>query len=338
MTKRNDNLPSWLEPNNEETLEAKGVARSDAISPFDDEIDSFFGNINDLSNRFLTMTKKIVGQTCDHHRSLPRWWQSRDADEDQNNGVDYFFSRPYQTHSSSVDHLEPFSILSRAPFDFFKGFTESSGVTPFGLFAYQGPSPKEYNTCMKKNGVSLWDNDGYWRCLFPNSQVPAKFLEYKRKHLTGQIVTKDDFEKDARSSQANKDGAIDLGPKGVFFKLFNDLLNWQNSQYETARETPARQTHDFSELCERKPNSSSEAASLGVAGEKRVIGTSSQTSTNIELGEVVSEETKTEYFSDGTSITNSVLKRKPQGADVWASVEEKSEQGDNKPGWFWNSK
>ena len=50
--------------------------------------------------------------------------------------------------------------------------------------------------------------------------------------MAGQIVTKDDFEEHASAAPLSHDGAIDLGPKGVFFRQFGDLLNWKNTNYE----------------------------------------------------------------------------------------------------------
>lgn len=336
MSKKDDGVLSSWQDLNESLATTDNEINSNTMTPYDDDIDRFFGDINDLSDRVSRMTKKIVGHTLDHQKNLP-WWQSRDhTDEDEQN-VDIFFNKPYQTRSSEPGFLEPLFGRLRSPFDLLNLFNESSGVTPYGLFAYQGPSSKEYNTCVKKDGVSLWDANGYWRCLFPNSQVPAQFLEYKRKQLAGQIVTKDDFEEHSSAAPLSHDGAIDLGPKGVFFRQFGDLLNWKNTNYEKEQQIAAQKREERKRNFEYNYNNSG-LSNSNANGDKALVGTSVNSSTNSEAGEVVMNETKTEYYSDGTSLTKSIVKRKPQGASAWASVEEKSEEGHGKPGWFWNSK
>ncbi|OBA23315.1 hypothetical protein METBIDRAFT_80774 [Metschnikowia bicuspidata var. bicuspidata NRRL YB-4993] len=336
MSKKDDGtFSSWQERNDGGAQDHVGGSKTDALSPFDDEIDTFFGNINDLTDRFSRMTKKIVGHTYDQHQILPWLFESRDEDEDQAHGVDYYFNRPYQSRSTDI---EP-PVFSRSPLNLFNLFSEPSGVTPYGMFAYQGPTPKEFNTCMKKEGVSLWDADGYWRCLFPNSKIPANFLEYRKKQLADEIVTKEDFEEQALLAPPNKDGAINLGPKGVFFRQFNDLLNWKNTKYENEKKILDQQQQEMRQNYQYNYSSFTKGSDINNEGEKTLVGTSSKSTTNTESsGEIVSKETKTEYFSDGTSVTNSIVRRKPQGASTWASVEEKSEHGNAKPGWFWNSK
>ncbi|QBM88740.1 hypothetical protein METSCH_C07200 [Metschnikowia aff. pulcherrima] len=335
-----DNETGLTRWQNASSMDDAKQSPSDKLSPYDEDIDKFFGGINELTDKFSDMTKKFVGHTFEHH-PIRSWWQSRDQDVGEDNMIDTYFNRPYQTRDAISDAISDTLTtglgLFRSPFDLFNLFTGSSGVTPYGLFAYQGPSPKEYNTCMKKEGVSLWDSDGYWRCLFPNSNVPAQFLEYKKKQLAGQIVTKDDFEERANAAPASQDGAIDLGEQGVFFRQFGDFLNWKNKSYENERKLAEQQREEFQQSLQYTYGNGNGLREQG-DGERKVIGTSLNSSTTTESGEVVTKELKTEYFSDGTSVTNSVIKRKPQGADVWASVEEKSESGDGKPGWFWNSK
>ncbi|GEQ71350.1 hypothetical protein JCM33374_g5033 [Metschnikowia sp. JCM 33374] len=338
--KDENSLTSWSDDHQDVTTDNFGIDDLDTWSPYDEDIDRFFGNINDLSNRASRAAKQVFGHTYNHPLNLP-WFQSRDVgfsleDDDKDQGsfghvIDAFLNRPYQTRTEGLDAL-------RSPFDLLNVFSESTGVTPFGLFAHQGPSPKQYNTCVKKDGVSLWDTDGYWRCLFPNSQIPSNFLEYKKKHLADQIVTKDDFEEKALSASPSQDGAIDLGKQGTFFRQFGDFLNWKNNAYEKEKRLIKEQQEKRQKNIQYMFGNNLGNSDRNIDGQKTLVGSSSNSSTNSEAGEVVVKETKTEYFSDGTSVTNSVVKRKPQGADTWSSVEENSEHGNWKKGWFWSTK
>lgn len=304
-------------------------ASEEALSPYDKHIDRFFHKVNDATNNISELTKKVVGQTYDAASSqdLSGWkergdvfWRNLQQSEDK---IDDYMNRPYQTRTRSQE--SPF----RLPFDFFNVFGNSSS-TPFGIYSYQSPSTSEYNECLSKRGVSLWDSEGYWRCLFPNSEVPADLINYKQRQLAGQILTKEDFEEAAHRVPVGKDGAIDLGSHGVFFKQFNDLLNWKNTMYENVRRQREASRQQIRESFSR--NSSADRH------DRHVVSTSVESSTNTDSDakEVVKSERRTEVFSDGTTQSRSVIKRKPFGAKQWATVEETSDEGKN--GWFWHSK
>lgn len=309
---------------------------SDSLSPYDDEINRFFDKVALATSSLADMTKKVVGTTYDYANSsdFPPWKQTiRDVDDT----IDTYVNRPYQTRDRDLNPERPFSMPFRVPFDLFNVFGTSGGRTPFGIFSHKGPSMREYNDCLRKDGTSVWDSEGYWRCLFPNSEVPVRLLDYKRNQLAGQILTKEDFDEAAQGYQPNGDGAIDLGPKGMFFKQFNDYLNWKNAMYENVRKQ-----REVSRKRMRESTFASEPVgdrSLG-DGPPGVISTSVRSSmdSNYDTNEVILRETKTEMFTDGTSTTKQVTRTKPFGGGEWTTVNEEVRSDDTKNGWFWNSK
>lgn len=297
-----------------------------SFSPYDGDIDKFFSSIHDFTNSFSEITKKAVGHAHEHHKRGSGWgWSHWGSDEDSKEGIDSFINRPYQTRTGKE---ESSSARFRLPFDAFNLFGDGIGRTPYGLYAYPSPSAKEYNTCMKKEGLSLWDSEGYWRCLFPNKQVPSRFMDLKTTSLREEVLTREDFEEQARKAPYSADGSVDLGPKGVFFRSFNDLLSWKNEKYE---EDTRRRRERRRKFREGSPRSSA-------SSEKTIVGSNAEVSTNLGPDEVISKETTTEYFSDGTSVTSTVVKKKPFGAKEWATIEETRGPEEGKHGWFWNSK
>lgn len=197
--------------------------------------------------------------------------------------------------------------------------SNTHGRTPFGHFAMNTPLPYQYKDCVDKNGLAVWESSGYWRCLFPNSQVPADLMEYKNAHLHGKIMTREDFEEAAHTG-SEKLGAIDLGPKGLFFRHFEDLLAHRNRQYMQSQVQP-------------------EAIYDPKDPAKQVVGTSieSRYVSNPETHRNEMEETKTQRFSDGTSVTETIRKYKPYGSSDWVEISDMSGEGDKSSGWFWKN-
>lgn len=312
-------------------------------SRYDEQIDRFFGKLNLASDSLAEVTKKIVAQTKDFDIHDREKW--KDLVHTMNTEMDTYLNRPYQTRTEftpteiNEKDLKASSQFVR-PYSFFDVFSDGGTETPYGLYSHTTPTPREYNTCVKKDGVSLWDSKGTWRCLFPNSAVPPKFMEYKRQSLSDQLLTKEDFEAASRHANFGVDGSIDLGEKGLFFKHFEDLLKWKDAAYEGRRRRREERRNRFSNSIQKPSNEYSQSSSsLPEYREKdRAVSWSSEstTTTNPDSNQVVMVETKTEYFDDGTSLTNTVTKRKAIGADKWESVEEKSQRGEDKKGWFWN--
>lgn len=309
------------------------VDSKELFSPYDDDINRFFDKVNLVTSNLADITKKFVGSTYDYANStdFPQWKDRMESKATES--IDSYVNRPYQTRDQDLVSDGPFNAPFRTPFDIFNVFGSSGGRTPFGIYSYKGPSTREYNDCLRKDGVSVWDSEGYWRCLFPNSEVPARLLDYKKNHLDGQILTKEDFTDAVREHKPSGDEVIDLGPKGVFFKQFTGYLNWKNAMYENARKQREDTRKKIRESFSKPPADQA-------SGDRAVVSSSVVSSMNSDYDtkEVVLRETKTEVFSDGTAVTKNITKTKPFGAREWVSVNEDVQTEDNKNGWFWNSK
>lgn len=322
--------------------EKEDKASTETGSRYDDQIDRFFGRLNLASDSLAEVTKKVVAQTKDFDIHDREKW--RDLVHTLNSEMDTYLNRPYQTRTefnpTELNEKELKEPRFWRPASFFDVFSEGGTETPYGLYSHSSPTPHEYNTCVKKNGVSLWDSKGTWRCLFPNSAVPPKFLDYKRQSLSNQILTKEDFEAASRHANYGVDGGIDLGEKGLFFKHFEDLLKWKDAAYEGNRRRREERRNKFFKSFQKPSADYSQAAAAPPEYKEKDLAVSwssgSTTTTDPDSNQVVMVETKTEYFGDGTSVTNTVTKRKSIGADKWESVEEKSHRGEDKKGWFWN--
>lgn len=306
----------------------------DTLSPFDEDISKFF-------DRASSFTKRLVGHTYDLTNELPTFW--KDDESSMNDSIDDYINTPYQSHKNDWfggNRSVPFGL----PFPLFNAFG-GFGDTPFGLHSYSSPSARKYNECMRKDGESLWDSEGNWRCLFPNSEVANKFLEYKRSHLANQILTKEDLQ-DAINENPGADskatGMYDLGPKGIFFKEFNAYLNWKNTMLENVRKQREESRKKLRENAQSKFGDTSGninfADSPGDMNE--VVSYSLNTVTNFEpdTNEEIMKETRTEVYKDGRKVTKYTTKSRPFGSKEWISTSEDEDHTAGKAGWLWNSK
>lgn len=304
---------------------------SESLSPYDDDITRFF----DKASGF---TKKVVGHTFDLAQDLPS--MIKDQEE---SFMDRFMNRPYQTRDKDLESDRGFHPFGMA-FDALDVFGGSSGDTPFGLYSYRSPSARKYNECMRKDGESVWDTEGYWRCLFPNREIPNKLLNYKKNHLAGHILTKEDFKQAIEEhSGADKNGVIDLGPKGMFFREFNGYLNWKNHLYEDVRRQREESRRNLRESMRAanpftpEPENHGQAHVQGLPDE--IVSTSTRVYTNFDYdnNKEIMQETKTEVMADGRSTTTKLTRSRPIGSTEWLVAHLLTEE-DNKHGWFWNSK
>lgn len=279
------------------------------VSPYDEDINRFFDSVSGI-------TKKVVGQT--YNLASEFSWRENEGKNDR------YYNRPYQTRDVDLEDQQ------LGAFDVFNQFGVG-GVNPFGLHSLRSPTTRKYNDCLRKQGESVWDSNGNWRCLFPNSEIPNRLLDYKKSHMAGQIVTKEDF-RDALEANPGtiQNGVIDLGAKGTYFREFNDFLNWKNTMYENVRKQREESRRRMRDQAKSAINRKSPQQ------DKAIVSTSVHTSMNSDSADnsVLMKETRTEVFSDGTSVTRNITRTKPYGAKDWASVTEEVQDG--KSGWFWN--
>lgn len=314
--RENDNCVREEQPeaaDGQKAIETTDGWKNGRLSPFDDDINQVFDKVGLMTNHLADFTKKVVGHTYDFAKShdLPNW------------GVDgaEIGNRPYQQRDADLNNR------FGSPFDLLNVFGDASGRSPYGLSSYGIPSTRQYNDCLRKDGLSLWDSKGYWRCLFPNLEVPVHLLNYKTAHLGDQILTKDDFDAAPKTVDRN---TFDLGPKGLFFSQYNDYLDWKNSGYEAAR-TRREQAREKAKA--KRAAWMQRRAELLESDIKTVVSSSVQSSMNSDGNETVLKEVRTDVFADGSSVTKNITKTKPVGATDWVNVTEDTQTG--KSGWFW---
>ncbi|KAH3672844.1 hypothetical protein WICMUC_004066 [Wickerhamomyces mucosus] len=85
------------------------------------------------------------------------------------------------------------------------------------------PSIRAYDRCIQNEGESVWDEKGWWRCLFPKSRINDE-----------REISKEDVLYDTDNKY------------GLFFKDYTDFLNWRVKVRELvkAKELEERQLRD----------------------------------------------------------------------------------------------
>ncbi|ODV79427.1 uncharacterized protein CANTADRAFT_30118, partial [Suhomyces tanzawaensis NRRL Y-17324] len=305
---------------------------------FDDLDKKTHERANELADEYLSSGAVVHGSEVASNyntgeRAYPSFYEIRDH---------------FHKQFSPFGEKDTFEGFVGGPFGNWSGFHDNfhgsfrNGKTPFGYYSHKSPSIRSYNDCMTKNGESIWDSKGYWRCLFPNSEVPVEYLRYKNENFPERILTKEDFNSAIKTASAQeKDGVIDLGEKGTYFRRLEDLMNWKSIMYQNAREERANRRRRFHKQNQKLDEvATSQPATLDTP--KQVVSSSLQSTYNMnsESKEVELNEIRTEYFSDGTLVTKTITKSKPLDAKDWVNVVENVEHGANKSngGWFWNSR
>lgn len=165
------------------------------------------------------------------------------------------------------------------------------------------PPPEIYEECTKAEGLSLWDQQGLWHCLFPRSRIPYDYGTGE-SHAFGvgpseakELVSREDVEQDTENKH------------GLFFKNLEDMLGWQASMQRAVAEQRRRQWSDW-EAKEKakwnvwKSNSSSGGAdgSSGDDNGKEVVGRETETRmVTLDNGDFQRTTTQRRVYSDGTS-------------------------------------
>ncbi|KAI5967710.1 hypothetical protein CANMA_002890 [Candida margitis] len=359
MCNRNNKNSSYFQ----ESSDKPHLESGNSVDDFDKCVESFDKIVTNLGS----LTNAIVDVSIDAGRELndkAREWSfnwlfnpKKTCDDDYYNYEDrkpHFFNFPpfYQTRDADLNSSQAESNGwwgNNGRFGY--NFPFKFGNTPFGYRAYKGPSTRQYHDCLDKRGQSLWDEQGYWRCLFPEAEVPVDVLDFKRKYFADSVVSKEDFFKymnELGASEQNK--VIDLKEKGKFFNTYEDYLAWRQDKYSEFKkrkddEAKARATAR-SQVLESVKQKHSEAAAAAAVGiddnDKYVTSTSvkSNVFTDLDTNEVKYVETKQECFSDGNCVVTKITKSKPIGTTDWANVEEhtesSSDSGNNaNKGWFW---
>lgn len=197
-----------------------------------------------------------------------------------------------------------------------------------GYWAYPSPSSEVYDACKEKSGLSVWDEQGYWRCLFPRSQIPVEKL--------GKVLTKEDVLQDVNNE------------KGLFFQDFNKYLDWKSNMKKALREEKLqrlaeRKQRQETQLAESnldfKELKKNEFESLNVNEEgKRITGTKELLSSYFVDGVKTESRKRYEYYDDGSYSVKELNSKFDESIDSKPVTEEKFEKFPaKKSGWFWDN-
>ncbi|CAK9436284.1 uncharacterized protein LODBEIA_P08420 [Lodderomyces beijingensis] len=346
------------------------------------DLDKYTENFDKIISNFGSLTGALIDVSMDAGRDLnekakewsQNWFLHPKSHEDgdffelnkENRNPGFKFPSFYETRASGDE--TPDSRLANFQ-DFWKNstFLQNAhgrlGSTPFGYRAYKGPSIRQYHDCLDKDGKTVWDEQGYWRCLFPQSEVPVDLLDLKRKFLGTAIMTREDFDQRVKEvGETETKPVIDLKESGKFFNKFEDYLGWKRAEYqetEKRRQEEARLRKEERERAWKLARGNNAAAANTTATsdnttKDRYVALSSVNSnlfTDEETNEVKLIETKKQCFNDGNCIFTKITKSKPVGSAEWVKVEEHTEDlpanksGDNNgsdkngsinnKGWFW---
>ncbi|KAI5963676.1 uncharacterized protein KGF55_002556 [Candida pseudojiufengensis] len=352
--------------------------------PFpNDEIDKYVESFDKVLSNIGSITNAIVDVSMDAGRELndkaKQWssnWlfnnHSKDDDfenfvnEKSNDSKTYEFPSFYQTRDSAFngdwESGSPFKeFFKNSPF--FQNAHLKFGATPFGYRSYKGPSIRQYHDCLDKHGKSIWDDQGYWRCLFPESTIPIDLLKFKNEYFKDQIITKEDFMNQMHQlGESEKNPIVDLQKNGKFFNKYEDYLSWKKDQYseykkkkeeeaKTRAEARAKYLQDLKEKQNTQAKSGGEKHDSIVSKFITSSSIKSNMFTDSETNEIKLVEDKKECYNDGDCIFTKITRSKPIGARDWVNVEERVENSnstnlltnnentssnatDNK-GWFW---
>lgn len=216
-------------------------------------------------------------------------------------GRDWF--RPFWSVDRMLDSWEYFDNLK-------------CGWRTQGLSAFPTPSTRDYQKCREGNGVSVWDDKGWWRCLFPVSPLHTKEL-------------------------SQNDVAQDSGHKyGLFFKDYNSLMDWNIEvrkliKLKYKEKSEKDQTENIQQIYDDHSKDVAGIDAVAVEQPQRSGYTSSSKSVRIhtlENGDLEEITEIHERYADGSKENRKFRKIIPKdGAPI---VEDLSHT--EKSGWLWS--
>lgn len=325
------------------------------------ELDDLYSNIHDikdsltaLAGNVANLLRDIVFDYNDKVRERLKDWLTDLSQEESAQLKDFRdkFDAFFNGKGPTLELQGPFgaigSIMHQGVFDTLESTLDSvfssadvfggAGRSPFGLWAKNGPLAAAYDACVKADGAQVWDQRGWWRCLFPNAKVPTDYLKFKNERLSLSILTKDDLT--LAMTEANIDSnadTIDLGPKGVFFRHYEGLLKWKQQNWLQVKQQAQQQAQQKAQsLALTWPLSSTELAKTDTDDQPRVVLTLVLLSytTNPDTNMMEWFEERSETNADGKRTVTTVKRQRPVDGGDWQVVEENT-TNDEAKGWFW---
>lgn len=96
------------------------------------------------------------------------------------------------------------------------------GIT--GLYNYKVPTDLQFAECSKVNGLSLWDHNGWWQCLFPQEIIR------KRLNKIYHDIEKVDLNKFVSKESVSNDSAR----LSEYFNDYTKYLLWKSEQNKSS--------------------------------------------------------------------------------------------------------
>lgn len=210
----------------------------------------------------------------------------------------------------------PFSPTSFQHFNIFNPIPPPTGILQgiTGLYNYKIPTEPQFAQCDKVNGLSLWDQNGWWQCLFPQEVVRERLQKVYND------VEQIDMNRFVTREQIEQNPSF----LGKYFNDYTKYLVWKSEQnakkrQEIKNDVKATNNNSWSSLDRLSLDSSSLAnpttpedmmqlnMSNGVSAGKQVIGRSQYMSYNNEVnddGVDSSKEIKTTktFYDDGSCL------------------------------------
>lgn len=208
----------------------------------------------------------------------------------------------------------PFSPASFQHFNIYNPIPPPSGILQgiTGLYNYKIPTEPQFAQCDKVNGLSLWDRNGWWQCLFPQEVVRERLQKVYND------VEQIDLDRFVTREKIEQNSSV----LGKYFNDYTKYLVWKSEQNTKKREEIKNNTKDTSNnwLSLDNPTTPEDMMQLnmsnGKGAGKHVIGKSQYMSYNNELnadGIDSSKEIKTTktFYDDGSCLIKETEKIVP---------------------------
>lgn len=179
-------------------------------------------------------------------------------------------------------------------------------------WAFPVPTARQYDRCKEKNGLSLWNRDGSWRCVLPDDE--------KYSEVQSQLSQRQPLE--------NRE----------WFSDYSVFLDWRRAMIkaEQAKREQLLQQQQREQLTTKDKWSSDKWYKDGwLADTSDKVKYVSESDAQAQGKKVVSKSVVMEMVSqdDGTVKTNKVVKKWYD--DGTMSKSEIVDEGRKPGGWFW---
>ncbi|OWB86004.1 hypothetical protein B5S33_g4682 [[Candida] boidinii] len=302
----------------EEAIDKTEDSLKDLISSTNTIASSNYLNFYNNTLNFLNETKKIVP------------FSLMDFKQDEK-----YFSNTIDTFYKELDKLIVDSNINNQTNDLFDKIDEFKKILPdlqidkidnlfnenflskfsnryrsysneFGLWAYPTPSTSMYMKCKQIEGSSVWDENGYWRCLFPRAKInplaetsnSSGSTHGHRKNYFNQVITKEDLEENSDAVKGLK-----------FFNNYTDYLDWKSKMIENLKnERKARwdlkkqRWLEFKESEKNKWKNKSNDDATGAAADATVATVPASADTVTVANPAVDNDFRTDITGSSTSI------------------------------------